>query len=115
VKRTAHWKRIDWTPELTRSAVGMFRAGHSWESIAIAVGCSAPAVRRKLTREGIARGTGIPGEREVSFRTDFKTWLSLNASASARGKSVGEMMSDVAEVLADGVLLENVLDDGVSL
>ena len=109
--------RLDWTPELTRSAVRMFRAGDSWESIAKAVGCSAPAVRRKLTREGLARGTstGIPGEREIYFRTNFKTWLSLNASASARGKSVGELMSDVAEELADAVLLENVLDDGVSL
>ena len=105
-------KRISWTPEQTASALEMFRSGKSWAHIADTIGCSVFAVRCKLLRQGIEGG--IRGKK-ISFEIDQESWISLNEQASARGRSLSDMMSSVAELLADPVLLENVLDDGVSL
>jgi hypothetical protein len=97
----------------------MFRAGHGWKSVGSALGCSAAAAKRAFSRIGINTASEESRlrsvERVVSFKASPETWDSLNESASARGKGVGELLSDVAEMLADPVLLENVLDDGVSI
>ena len=107
-------KRTKWTPELVALALEMFRAGEHRSNIARAIGCSEYAVRDRLLLEGMTEDKRSPG-KPVVFTVDDEAWRSLHASASARGKSVGAMMADVATALADSVLLENVLDDGVSI
>jgi len=107
-------KPVKWTPELTGLALEMFRAGEHRSNIARAVGCSEYAVRHKLLLEGMTEDKRCAG-KPIVFTLDVETWRSLHASASARGRSVGAMLAEVAKILTDPVLLENVLDDGVSL
>jgi len=107
-----------WTPEKIQTAGELYRSGVDWKSVGEAVGCSGAAARRRLSRDGYGRDEKRkirPVARVVSFKMSPETWESINESASARGKGVGEIMSDVAVLLSDSVLLENVLDDGVSV
>jgi hypothetical protein len=108
-------KTVKWTPELIGLAMEMFRSGEHRSNIARAIGCSEYAVRKKLILEGMTEDKRCCPGKPVVLTIDVETWLSLHASASARGRSVGALMADLAKVLADPVLLENVLDDGVSL
>lgn len=94
--------------------MGMATAGDSLASIASVAGCSRDAVRRKFYRKGVA-SVEMAERKTVNIRIDRDTYRALNESASARGKSVETMLADVMEILGDTVLLENVLDDGVSI
>lgn len=106
--------RDTWTTELWETAVGMANAGEGLAAIASVAGCSKDAVRRKFYRKGVA-SVEMAARKTVNIQIDRNTYRSLNEAASARGKSVETMLSDVAAMLADPVLLENVLDDGVSI
>lgn len=105
-------KRLKWTQEMINTALEMLDAGGNWTAIAAHFGCSVWAVKARLTQDGIGyRWSG----RNAAVSVSAETWDSLLESAKARGKGVGELLSDVAAMLADPVLLENVLDDGVSI
>lgn len=106
--------RDTWTPELWETALGMATAGDSLAAIAGVAGCSKDAVRRKFYRKGVA-SVEMAARKTVNIWIDRNTYRALNESALARGKSVETMLADVAELMSDPVLLENVLDDGVSI
>jgi hypothetical protein len=90
-------------------ALSMAKAGDGAPAIAKLFGCSADAVRRKFYRNGF-----VP-RRAVPVRIDQNTYRALRESAAVRQKSVESLLADVVKLLADPVLLENVLDDGVTL
>ena len=107
-------KRDPWSTELVETTVKMFHRGDRWTAIAEVAGCSPEAARNKFARMGFVNGEQCR-KRYAHLWLDVNTYRSLNESASARGKTVEIMLSDVANLLADPVLLENVLDDGVTI
>ena len=103
-----------WTPEMWDTALSMAKAGDGAPAIAKVFGCSDDAVRRRFYRNGFPAPSFVP-PRAVPVRIDRNTYRALRESAAVRKKSVESLLADVVKLLADPVLLENVLDDGVTL
>lgn len=105
-------KRLKWTQEMIDDALARLNSGENWTAIASHFGCSVWAVKARLTCDGVGYRWS---SRTAAVSVSNETWDSLLESAKARGKGVGELLSDIAAMLADPVLLENVLDDGISI
>lgn len=97
---------------MVNTALEMLDTGENWTAIAAHFGCSVWAVKARLAQDGVGYRWS---DRTAAVSVSKETWESLLESAKARGKGVGELLSDVAKMMADPVLLENVLDDGVSI